>query len=168
MVTSVACALLPAIETSRVDVTHVLAEESAGSAAGARRSTSATWRAVIMGAQVAVACLLLVGAALLGQSFIALMHANRGFNPVNVLTARLDLPSRYQARDQLAFLDAAVAASNARGVVAVAAGNALPFVSQGGVAAFQMPSPTDPAITTAVQATSRVVGPGYLKAMGLR
>ena len=169
IITSIACALLPAIETSRVDVTHALAEESAGSAVGGWRSRSAKLRAVIMGAQVAVACLLLVGASLLGRSFIALMHADRGFDPVNILTARVDLPRRYQPQDRLAFLDSIVARiGDTRGVVAVAAGNALPFVSLGGVAAFQMPSPTDPGIRTTVQATSRVVGPGYLKAMGLR
>jgi putative ABC transport system permease protein len=166
--TSIACALLPSIETSRVDLTHALAEGSAASTVGAWRSGSATFRAVIMGAQVAVACLLLVGAALLGRSFIALMHADRGFDPVNILTARVDLPRRYQSQDRLTFLDAVVARLEpATGIVAVAAGNALPFVSMGGVAAFQMPSPADPGIKMAVQATSHVVGPGYMKAMGL-
>ena len=40
-----------------------------------------------MAGQVAVACMLLVGAALLGRSFIALTHAERGYDPANLLTA---------------------------------------------------------------------------------
>ncbi len=169
MAASLACGVLPALDTSRVDVAHALVEESAASAGGVWGSSSARLRSLTMGAQVAVASVLLVGAGLLGRSFVALMHADRGFDPRNVLSARVDLPRRYSPQDRVAFFDTVVARLNgAPGVVAASAGNALPFLSQGGVAAFKMPSPTDPSINVSVQATTRVVGPGYLRAMGLR
>jgi len=168
-VTSIGCALLPAMETSRVDVAHALAEESAASAGGGWRSRSTKIRAVVMGAQVAVACLLLVGAALLARSFVALMHADRGFDPVNVLSARVDLPRRYSGDDRARFADALVAGlRGAPGVVAAAVGNALPFVSLGGNYAFQMLSPTDPGLKIQVQTATRLVGPEYFAAMRLR
>jgi predicted permease len=160
---------LPAFEASRVDVMHALAEESAASTGGAWRSRAARLRAVVMGAQVAVACLLLVGAALLGRSFVALMHADRGYDPASILSARVDLPRRYTPPQRVAFADAASARlGGAPGVVAAAVGNALPFVSMGGVIVFEMPSPNDPGVKLQVQATSRLVGTQYARAMGLR
>jgi predicted permease len=167
--TSVACGMFPALEGAWVDVTHALAEEGAASAGASSRSAAGRVRALAMVAQVAVACLLLVGAALLARSFVALMHADRGFEPANVLSARVDLPRQYTPPQRVAFLDAVSARLSATpGVVAAAGGNALPFVSMGGVAAFRLPSPTDPAIKVSVQATTRIVGPDYLKALRLR
>ena len=43
----------------------------------------------IMAGQVAIACVLLVGASLLGRSFLALIDADRGFDPTDVLSARV-------------------------------------------------------------------------------
>ena len=169
VVTSMACALLPAMETSRVDVTHALAEESAVSAAGGWRSRSTKLRGAVMAAQVAIACLLLVGAALLGRSFLALMHADRGYDPANMLTARIDLPRRYTGDDRVAFADAVAARlRGAPGVLNAAAGNALPLLSLGGNFAFQMPSPSDPGIKVQVQTATRLVSPEYFAAMRLR
>jgi len=166
---SIVCGLLPALETSRVDITHALAEESAASAGSAPRSTAARVRALVMGAQVAVACLLLVGATLLTRSFVAQMHADRGFDPASILSARVDLPRRYTPLQRVAFADAVTSRLAAMpGVVSAAVGNALPFVSMGGVIVFEMPSPADPAVKLQVQATSRIVGPTYARAMGLQ
>jgi putative ABC transport system permease protein len=45
---------------------------------------------------------------------------------------------------------------------------ALPFVSNGGFAAFNMRSPRNPDVEIDVQATQRIVSPGYFSAMRLR
>jgi putative ABC transport system permease protein len=167
--TSVASGLMPALEISHVDVAHALCEESATSAGGAGRLRSAWLRAIIMGAQVAVACLLLVGAALLARSFVALMRADRGFDPANILSARVDFPRRYSGPERVAFADAVAARLRAiPGVMTVAAGNALPFVSLGGNFAFQMQSTTNPSVKVQVQTIMRLVSPEYLSAMRLR
>jgi predicted permease len=52
----------------------------------------ATLRLIVVG-EVAVAVALLVGAALLGRSFSALLDFNPGFNPDGVLAVRLQLPA---------------------------------------------------------------------------
>lgn len=167
---SVACGLMPATETGRLDLTLALAEESRASAAGAGRSRGARLRAAVMTAQVALACLLLVGAALLTRSFVALMHADRGYDPTSVLTARLDLPQ--QASDglrHLALSDAVLARMRAEpGVATAAAGDALPFLSLGGALGTEMPSPVNPAVKQQVRANLRMVGPEYFTALRLR
>lgn len=61
-----------------------------------------------MAGQVAVACMLLIGASLLGRSFVALMNADRGFDPSNLLTARLSFPASYSIERKIQVLEAFV------------------------------------------------------------
>ncbi|HYM25191.1 MAG TPA: ADOP family duplicated permease [Vicinamibacterales bacterium] len=164
---SVGASLLPATLTRRVEVTAILADESAASAAGAR-SRSGRLRALVMAAQVAVASLLLVGAALLGRSFVALIHADRGYDPSNLLTARLDLPQRTDGPTHARLADAVIERLRGiPGVTMAAAGNALPFMSLGSALGTELPSPSNPAIRLQVHANVRLVSPGYISAMRL-
>lgn len=167
--TSIACGLLPAVPAARIDLAEALAEDSAASTGGTWRTRAGRLRTIIMAGQVAVACVLLIGAALLGRSFSAMLQADRGYDPTNVLTARVDLPQRYDGPRRVQFADAVLARVGATpGVAHVAAGNALPFVSLGSGVGFEMPSPTDPAVKQQVQATLRSVSPDYFRALGLR
>ena len=168
MIASVACGLLPAAQARRIDLVDALAEDGAASTGGAWRSRSGRIRSLIMAGQVAVASLLLVGAVLLGRSFVALMHADRGYDPVNVLTARLDQPAAYTAPRRVAFADAIVDRLRALpGITHAAIGTALPFLSGGGNVGFEMPSPRDPGIKVPVQTFTRIVSPGYFGALRL-
>ncbi len=167
IVASVGASLMPATVTRRVDVTATLADESAASAAGVR-SRSGRLRALVMAAQVAVACLLLIGAALLGRSFVALMYADRGYDPSNLLTARLDLPQRTDGPTHARIADAVIERMRAiPGVTLAAAGNALPFMSLGTALGTELPSPSNPAIKLQVHANIRTVSPGYISALRL-
>jgi predicted permease len=168
MIASVACGLLPAAQARRIDLVEALAEDGAASTGGAWRSRSGRIRSVIMAGQVAVASLLLVGAVLLGRSFVALMHADRGYDPVNVLTARVDQPAAYTAPRRVAFADAMLDRLHALpGVAEAAVATALPFLSGGGTTGFEMPSVSAPGIKVPVQTFTRIVSPGYFAALRL-
>jgi putative ABC transport system permease protein len=166
LVTSVVCGLMPALHARRVNLV-----ESLGDGATARRGTGAQTarvRTMIMAGQVAVACMLLVGAALLGRSFIALTHAERGYDPANLLTARIPLPASYSMERRIQLLEGLV--SRLRGVAGVreaAYGNALPLLTSGGFRAFKMRPPSDPSTEIDVNTIERVVSPGYFSALGL-
>lgn len=170
IVASVACGLIPATQTGRLDLTYALAQESAASVAGGGRTPSARLRASVMAAQVALACVLLVGAALLTRSFVALMHADRGYDAANVLTARLDLPPQNSDGPRhVALADAVIARMREQpGVAAAAAADALPFLSLGSALGTEMPSPVNPAIKQQVRANLRMVNPEYFAALRLR
>ena len=169
LVTSVACGLIPAWHLRRLNLVETLAEDGLAPVGGTMRLSIARTRACIMAGQVAVACVLLVGAALLTRSFVALMRADRGYDPVNVLTARLPLPNGYAAERRIQLLDTLIERLRAvPGVTHAAYSTALPFVSAGGFAAFTMRSPRNPAVEMDVQATQRVVSPDYFAAMRLR
>ena len=71
------CGLLPALHVAHTELVPALVEDSLEPAGGGWRTRTAA-RAVIMAGQVAIACVLLVGALLLVRSFLGLLHANIG------------------------------------------------------------------------------------------
>jgi predicted permease len=166
---SIASGLLAAWHTRRITLSETLAEDGAAAISGHARSPAARTRTIIMVGQVAVTCVLLVGAALLTRSFLALVHADRGYDPVKVLTARLPLPPGYPAERRSHLLTTLANRLRAvPGVVQAAYSSALPLVSTGGFAAFNMPAPGNPNVDIEVQARQRLVSPGYFDVMRLR
>jgi putative ABC transport system permease protein len=94
--TGVAFSLLPALRAAAPDVERTLRDDSAASI-GARRRT----HGVLVVVEMALALVLLVGAGLLVRSFIRLSEIQPGFDPQNVLAARIRLtPSRYPGVQQ--------------------------------------------------------------------
>jgi putative ABC transport system permease protein len=166
---SAGCAILPVLHAQRLDLADALAEDGGTAASGAWRSRAGRLRSCVMAGQVAVACVLLVGAALLARSFVALIHADRGYDPLNLLTARVEIGKAYDGPRRAAFADALVERLRTiPGVAQVAAGNTLPFVSLGGTFGFAMPSPTNPGIRQQVQTLTRLVSPTYVQTLRLR
>jgi putative ABC transport system permease protein len=167
LVTSIVCGILPAWHARRLNLVETLAEDGAAPIGGSMRTRIARMRALIMTGQVAIACVLLVGAALVTRSFVALIHADRGYDPVNVLTARLPLPNGFAPERRRQLLDGLIERLRAvPGVTHAAYSTALPFVSNGGFTSFKMPSPRTGAEMD-VQAALRIVSPDYFGAMRL-
>jgi len=105
----------------------------------------------------------------LTRSFVSLIHADRGFDPVNVLTARLPFPPEFTAERRSALLESLLARLRAvPGVTHTAYSNGLPLLSSGGFSAFNMRPPRNPDIEVEVQSIQRLVSPDYFAAMGLR
>ena len=86
----VATGLTPLVRLSRVNVTDVLRDAGRGGTAG---TTAGRLRQQFAIAQVALAFMLLVGAALLLASFRAVLAIDPGFEPAGVVTAAINLPS---------------------------------------------------------------------------
>lgn len=92
IVTGLLFGLLPALRLARPEATESLRDDLAAGAGRQRRRT----QSALVVAEVALALMLLVGAGLLVRSFVALNSVQLGFQPENVLAARLRLtPSRY-------------------------------------------------------------------------
>jgi putative ABC transport system permease protein len=86
IVTGLMFGAVPAIQMTRPDLTHALKEGARGTSA----SRSRQWlRNCLVVGEVALAVVLLVGAALFIGSFRTLMKIDPGFDPENVLTASL-------------------------------------------------------------------------------
>jgi len=165
---SLACGMAPAFRARRDVVSDALGEGAASTPA-VTRTVAARARTMFMAGQVAVACILLVGASLLVRSFTALVAVDRGFDPRGLLTMRVPQPPKTtfaQRMTLLARLQPRLA--SLPGVTDVAFGNALPFVTVGGYRGMTMALPRDPSTKVDVQAAMRVVTPEYFRAMRLR
>jgi putative ABC transport system permease protein len=101
MATTVLCGLVPALRASRADVTEALRAvgRSSSGLAGGRRLRSA-----VVIAEVALSCILLIGAGLMLRSTIALSHVEPGYNPNGVLTFVLQANAR-QPEERAVFIE---------------------------------------------------------------
>jgi putative ABC transport system permease protein len=160
------CGLLPALQIAHQDLVPALVEDSLAPVGGGLRSRTARVRALIMTGQVAIACVLLVGALLLVRSFTGMMNADIGYDAGNVLTARVILPDadytperRQQTIDQILERISAGA-----GVTHAAFTTSMPFT--GGEALSSFPLKKRDGSTVQVQTGSRQVSAGYFAAIG--
>lgn len=171
LLSTLAFGLFPALTTRRVNLVELLTEDSLAPVASGLRSRLGQTRALVMGSQVAVAAILLVGASLLTRSFIALMTVDRGYEPRHLLTAEIPLPSRfYTSQRRAAFLDALLERlGTTPGVTQAAAASVLPLMPLDMVMGFKMPvAPGQPDSTISVRASVRIVSPSFFDTMGLQ
>jgi predicted permease len=94
LLTGILFGLFPAINASRSDLNSTLKESSNRSGTGFRQGKA---RSVLVISEVSLALVLLIGAALLIRTFIALHGVGPGFDSHNVLTMEMSLNGdRYQ------------------------------------------------------------------------
>lgn len=89
--------ILPVFKYARPQLAHALKDSSRGSSGGRQRHRA---RNVLVGAQVAMAVVLLVGSGLMIRTFLAMRDVNPGFvRSDEVLTLRLSIPTAVMADD---------------------------------------------------------------------
>jgi predicted permease len=86
--TGILFGLIPALQSSRADLTTTLKESSGRSGTGFRQNKA---RSILVVTEVALALILLIGSALLIRTAIALGRVDPGFDATNVLTMRMSL-----------------------------------------------------------------------------
>ncbi|HEX5081529.1 MAG TPA: ABC transporter permease [Blastocatellia bacterium] len=102
LLASVVFGLIPALQSSRLNLTNMLKEGGRGQAGiGGRRI-----RNLLVVSEVAMALALLIGAGLMMRSFVRLMSVDSGINTRNVLTMDIRLPQGKYGPQQLAQRDA--------------------------------------------------------------
>jgi putative ABC transport system permease protein len=98
MLTTILCGLAPAIHAVHGALQTHLSGTGRGMSAGYRHGRL---RSGLVIGEVALSVLLLAGAGLMTRSLLALERVDLGFNPSNILYARLALPNaRYNTSDQ--------------------------------------------------------------------
>jgi putative ABC transport system permease protein len=166
LLTAIASGLAPAVATARSRLNPGLREGGRESTAGGRL------RAILVAAEIAVALVLVVGAALLIRTLVALQHVDMGFNADHVLTASV-APPRTQYRDPAAlrqlYARLLQRASAIPGVRSVALTNMLPL--SGGDFTLSFAIEGRPFVATPGSepvAGARIVSASYVSTMGMR
>ncbi len=188
---SIAAGLLfgaaPAFQWSRIDLVRTLNEGSAQAPGGFRLLRSNRTRAALAVAQVALALMLLVGAGLLLRSFVGLVTVDRGYDPANVIAARIRNPDVTFRPDMApdviaglrtagrlfgrALVDELARLEDLAEVEAAGVSSRFPLASGGNVSRTTFreagaPVPADP--LDLPRAPVNFVSPGYFDAMRLR
>jgi putative ABC transport system permease protein len=164
---ALAFGVIPALHASRSELREVM-HESSGSTGSpyARRVLSA-----LVVVEVALALVLLVGAGLMTRSFSKLLQVSPGFEPSNLIAARVLLPAtKYQRGTQIGFYEAVLERVRREpGVINASAVSAMPLHDVGAAGALpfnvegQQPPPTEDPL-----ADVRIVAPGYFETMKIR
>jgi predicted permease len=165
LATGIVFGCVPAIQASKISLAESLKE--AGHSFSRGRYSRKFRRALVV-AEIALAFASLVGGGLLISSYVRLTHTNPGFDPNNLLTFSLDLPSPpYTDSSSLGFLNELLASVRSlHGVRAAAADWALPFSGDDPGAAVDIEGHAYAPGDTPVARVDAVT-PGYFRAMGI-
>ena len=157
---AVVFAMVTAARAIKPDVIRVLRSNGV---AGPRAMRNATFRNCIVGAEIALAFVLLTGAGLMFRSYLALKHVGLGYDAKSVLIFRVTGP-RSRVEDRGTFLTAIQhRLERVQGVEAVTSSTALPLA--GGFEVVRWGREHEPAETIAGAADYQAVRPGYFEAI---
>src|SRR5215204_1892524 len=156
--------VMPALQTSRVDLNDTLKEGGRGNTGIRSRA-----RSFLVVAEIAMSLMLLVGAGLMIQSFLRLRSVNIGLNPKNVLTAGVNLPQSKYPRDQRAifFKQLLERVRNLPGVEAASATATVPLSGDNWGRSITVEGFPVLPVGQAPMIQHTVVTPGYFRTMGI-
>jgi predicted permease len=158
--------LAPALQASRFQLVDGLRQGGKGSATGARGAWA---RSVFVVVEIALAVVLVAGAALLARSLAALAAVDMGFKPERLLVLNTSVPVRNftEANRAVAFYrDLLPELRGVPGVTALAAARSIPTVvtSNGG---YRVEGDTGAFSIRSKEALFNVVTPGYFATLGV-
>ncbi|HKT23467.1 MAG TPA: ABC transporter permease [Terriglobales bacterium] len=158
--------LAPALALAKTNANESLKE---GDRAATSGGTRVYLRSALVSAEIALALILLTGAALLLRTFMNLQHVDPGFNPAGALTFQLQLPSkRYPEQSvQIRFYQQLAERLRALpGVQSVGIGSDIPWTGYDENSSFQLAGvPFDP--NHSPEARYHFASPDYFRALGI-
>jgi len=126
IVTGLTFGLVPALQVPAIRVNETLKDSNRGSSGGRKHTYI---RSSLVVAEIAIACLLLVGTGLLLRSFLRVLDVDLGFQPQRLATLRIDPSSQYstEARRNAYFDQALLLVQNTPGIEACGLTDVLPL-----------------------------------------
>jgi predicted permease len=169
--------LAPAFKMSGGNLQEALKDNAAGMAAGRRHER---FRSTLVISEVALACVLLVGAGLLLRSFLKVLELDLGFEPSHAAAMNIDLPpiNNLPGNNPPSYINDQITQRAVIFKTAIDRVSALPGVESAGIADML---PLDRNRSWGLQSIGRphpkdadsgalvyLVTPGYLQAIGMR
>ena len=168
VLTGLAFGVLPALQLRRTDESLTVLREGARGSTGGR--SRRRWRTGLVVSEVALATVLVIGAALLMKSFWQIQRTDPGFTPSGMLVAHITLPpSRYESPASIVrFYEQLRGAVDALpGVQSASIAYEHPL-GQGWTSSFTIEGRTPPPPGQEPEAGVRPVQPGYFRTAGVR
>ncbi len=165
LLTGLACGLLPAWRFAGIDANEALKANSRSMTEG---RNGGRLRNLLVSIEVGLSVVALVVSGLLLNSFVRLMHVDKGFQTDRITTVTLDLPARYSPpakKDELlrTLIDRV---QRVPGVAASGVSSMLPASGEG-MNDTAMPEGAQIPVMERPMVDFRSVSPGYLRALGI-
>jgi predicted permease len=157
--------LLPAVRFTRTDLNEALKQ---GQSRGNSDSSGSNTRGLLVVSEVALSLVLLIGAGLMMRSLLRLSSVQPGFDPNNVLTARLTVPGTKFSSPaaQISFYDQVLRQVRATpGVESAGLIDSLPIDDGGSHQPVAVEGQPVVPMADQPEVDVRMISPGYLHAM---
>jgi putative ABC transport system permease protein len=167
LIAGIISGLAPAWQASKIDLNEALKEGGRRTMSGA---SSSHLRGLFVVAEFALALVLLIGAGLMIRSFLRLQAVDPGFNPQNLLTMRLQLPTPayFDKKKRTAFFEQALQRIGALpGVLSASAISHIPFGGPGMNNFFMIEGVHSPDEVNKPKADIRPVNSNFFRTMGI-
>lgn len=166
-VAGIAFGMMPALQIPSAGVQGALKESSRSSTGGNRGKVI---RSSLVVSEIALACMLLVGAGLLARSFVKVLDVDMGFNAESVASLRVDPSSNHTASQKAftAYIDEVLRLSReVPGVQLAGITDGLPL---GGNRTWGVAAPENGAYPESAwrQTFVHIISDGYVGAMNIR
>ncbi|PYS52519.1 MAG: ABC transporter permease, partial [Acidobacteria bacterium] len=164
VLTGILFGLFPAWQASKSDLNESLKEGGRTSAGSSRKR----YRNALIVSEVTLALVLLVGAGLMMRSILRLMDVNPGFDPQNLITLQLSLPSSHYSKNEQVtsfYQELTERVRSLPGVEAAAAIDMMPMGGSGGTTTFVVEGKPAPPKGQYPEANGRTSSPGYFQTM---
>jgi predicted permease len=159
--------LAPAFGASMLDVNDTLKEGSRGLIGNRRRNRI---RGALVVAEIALALVLLIGAGLMIKTFVLLNRVDPGLHPENVLTLNFAIGGKKYAETEARapFVSSVLQrVEQLPGVQSAAVVTDTPLSGDNDAIGFSIEGRPDPAPDQKIVLNVNVVGPGYLRTLGI-
>jgi putative ABC transport system permease protein len=167
--TALATGAAPAMRGARFELAEALHGGDGSSAGGFRGRRARQLRDGLLVLESAFAVMLLVGAALLGHSFVRLTSVDAGYDAEGVLTVRASVPRDAPPERMTQLIDGTLERLRATpGVLSAGAANMIPLMSMTAITSFTLPPDAGGGKPTMTRSLTYNVTPGYAEALRLR
>jgi len=173
LLTGLAAGLIPALQSSRIDLNEALKEGARKAATFRRRGLGRVSPALVIG-EVALTLVLLTGAGLVIKSYLRVLAVDPGYNPKNLLALRVELDEAKYPRGSpqlhAFYQEALTRVKGIPGVKAVASvfGAGIPFTGSGGETLFSIEGRPPAPAEERPQVVVSKISPDYFRAMGMQ
>jgi predicted permease len=173
LLTGLAAGLIPALQSSQIDLNEALKEGARKASTFRRRGLGRVSPALVIG-EVALTLVLLTGAGLVIKSYLRVLAVDPGYNPKNLLALRVELDeAKYPRRSPQLHAFSQEVLTRVKAVPGVKAvttvfGEGIPFTGSGGMTLFSIEGRPPAPAEQRPQVVVSKISPDYFRAMGMQ
>jgi putative ABC transport system permease protein len=171
LLTGAAAGLIPALQSSRIDLNEALKDGSRKTATFGRRGLGRVAPVLVIG-ELALTLVLLVGAGLLIKSYLRMLAVEPGYDPENLLSLSIPLDNKKyppgSPQERVFYREVLTRVKAIPGVKAVATGSGLPLTGWSGARLLEIVGRVTSPGAKLPRVEYSEISPDYFRTLGMR